>query len=82
MTRPESNLLLSPCKIYVFPSYILIMFFFFFWKETTMANSWYEILSVLQMMTMLSLSQANLLLLPKTSTDGYQSKVSVGQVNC
>lgn len=47
-----------------------------------MANSWYEILSVLQMMTMLSLSQANLLLLPKTSSDGYQSKVSVGQVNC
>lgn len=46
-------------------------------EETTMANSWYEILSVLQMMTMLSLSQANLLLLPKTSTDGYQSKVSV-----
>ncbi|KAH9746841.1 BRO1 domain-containing protein [Citrus sinensis] len=48
-------------------------------EETTMANSWYEILSVLQMMTMLSLSQANLLLLPKTSTDGYQSKVSVAQ---
>ncbi|KAK9226814.1 hypothetical protein WN943_011862 [Citrus x changshan-huyou] len=46
-------------------------------EETTMANSWYEILSVLQMMTMLSLSQANLLLLPKTSSDGYQSKVSV-----
>lgn len=45
-------------------------------EETTMTNSWYEILSVLQMMTMLSLSQANLLLLPKTSSDGYNSKVS------
>lgn len=30
MTRPESNLLLSPCKIYVFPSYILIILLFCF----------------------------------------------------
>ncbi|XP_017971277.1 PREDICTED: uncharacterized protein LOC18608431 [Theobroma cacao] len=45
-------------------------------EETTMSDSWYEVLSVLQLMAILSLSQANLLLLPNTSADGYQSKVS------
>ncbi|XP_077220757.1 uncharacterized protein LOC143854602 isoform X1 [Tasmannia lanceolata] len=45
-------------------------------EETAMSNAWYEVLSVLHLMAMLSLSQANLLLLPKTSTDGYQPKVS------
>ncbi|GLT46518.1 hypothetical protein SLA2020_202640 [Shorea laevis] len=47
-------------------------------EETTMYNAWYEVLSVLHLMAMLSLSQANLLLLPRTSTDGYQPKVSEG----
>ncbi|XP_059453455.1 uncharacterized protein LOC132183993 isoform X2 [Corylus avellana] len=46
------------------------------YKETAMSNAWYEVLSVLHLMAMLSLSQANLLLLPRTSGDGYQSKVS------
>ncbi|XP_058097801.1 uncharacterized protein LOC131242875 isoform X2 [Magnolia sinica] len=45
-------------------------------EETAMPNAWYEVLSVLHLMATLSLSQANLLLLPKTSTDGYQPKVS------
>ncbi|XP_077247176.1 uncharacterized protein LOC143886892 [Tasmannia lanceolata] len=45
-------------------------------EETAMSNAWYEVLSVLHLMAMLSLSQANLLLRPKTSTDGYQPKVS------
>ncbi|KAL5982948.1 hypothetical protein ACLOJK_017028 [Asimina triloba] len=45
-------------------------------EETTISNAWYEVLSVLHLMTILSLSQANLLLLPKTSADGYQPKVS------
>ncbi|KAJ4709951.1 BRO1 domain containing protein [Melia azedarach] len=45
-------------------------------QETIMSNSWYEILSVLQMMTMLSLSQANLLLLTEASSDSYPLKVS------
>lgn len=44
-----------------------------------MSNAWYEVLSVLHLMAMLSLSQANLLLLPRTSTDGYQPKVSEGK---
>ncbi|KAL2325347.1 hypothetical protein Fmac_024405 [Flemingia macrophylla] len=44
-------------------------------EETAMSNAWYEVLSVLHLMTMLSLSQANLLLLPRTSTDG-QPKVT------
>lgn len=43
-----------------------------------MSNAWYEVLSVLHLMAMLSLSQANLLLLPRTSSDGYQPKVSEG----
>ncbi|XP_050255687.1 uncharacterized protein LOC126701558 isoform X2 [Quercus robur] len=46
------------------------------YKETGMPNAWYEVLSVLHLMAMLSLSQANLLLLPRTSADGYQPKVS------
>ncbi|KAF3969116.1 hypothetical protein CMV_007062 [Castanea mollissima] len=47
-------------------------------EETGMSNAWYEVLSVLHLMAMLSLSQANLLLLPRTSADGYQPKVSEG----
>lgn len=45
-------------------------------EETAMSNAWYEVLSVLHLMAMLSLSLANLLLLPRTSADGYQPKVS------
>ncbi|KDP40468.1 hypothetical protein JCGZ_24467 [Jatropha curcas] len=45
-------------------------------EETTMSNFWYELLSVLHLMAMLSLSQANLLLLSITSNDGHLSKLS------
>ncbi|WCJ34703.1 Endosomal targeting BRO1-like domain-containing protein [Euphorbia peplus] len=45
-------------------------------EETSMSNAWYEVLSVLHLMAMLLLSQANLLLLPRTSPDGHQPKVS------
>ncbi|KAL6997294.1 hypothetical protein U1Q18_007420 [Sarracenia purpurea var. burkii] len=45
-------------------------------EETAMSNAWYEVLSVLHLMASLMLSQANLLLLPRTSADGYQPKVS------
>ncbi|OVA07408.1 BRO1 domain [Macleaya cordata] len=45
-------------------------------EETAISNAWYEVLSVLHLMAMLSFSQGNLLLLPKTSADGYQQKVS------
>ncbi|PSS08334.1 Pre-miRNA 5'-monophosphate methyltransferase like, partial [Actinidia chinensis var. chinensis] len=45
-------------------------------KETAISNAWYEVLSVLHLLASLSLSQANLLLLPRTSADGYQPKVS------
>ncbi|KAE8678350.1 dof zinc finger protein DOF2.5-like [Hibiscus syriacus] len=45
-------------------------------EETAMFNAWYEVLSVLHLMAMLSFSQCNLLLLPRTSADGYQPKVS------
>ncbi|XVF44610.1 hypothetical protein PTKIN_Ptkin02bG0138100 [Pterospermum kingtungense] len=44
-------------------------------EETTMSDSWYEVLSVLHLMAVISLSQANLLLLPNTSTDVHQYKV-------
>ncbi|XVE92948.1 hypothetical protein REPUB_Repub01dG0148000 [Reevesia pubescens] len=44
-------------------------------EETTMSDSWYEVLSVLHLMSVLSLSQANLLLLPNTSAGGYPSQV-------
>ncbi|KAK3406153.1 hypothetical protein EUGRSUZ_K02328 [Eucalyptus grandis] len=45
-------------------------------EETTISNAWYEVLSVLHMMAMALLLQANIMLLPKTSADGVQSKVS------
>ncbi|KAG5536031.1 hypothetical protein RHGRI_023727 [Rhododendron griersonianum] len=45
-------------------------------RETAMSNAWYEVLSVLHLMASLSLSQANLVLLPRTSADGYQPKIS------
>lgn len=45
-------------------------------EETAMSNAWYEVLSVLHLMAMISLSQANLLVLPRISSDGYQPKVS------
>ncbi|RAL41293.1 hypothetical protein DM860_010087 [Cuscuta australis] len=45
-------------------------------EETAICSSWYEALSVLHLMAMLSLSQANLLLLPRTSFDGSQLRVS------
>ncbi|ERN10241.1 hypothetical protein AMTRI_Chr09g12380 [Amborella trichopoda] len=45
-------------------------------EETAVSDTWYEVLSVLHLMAMLSLSQANFLLLPKTPSDGYQPKVS------
>ncbi|KAK4280535.1 hypothetical protein QN277_012150 [Acacia crassicarpa] len=45
-------------------------------EETAMSNAWYEVLSVLHLMATLLFSQANLLLLPRTSSDGYQPKVS------
>ncbi|KAI3724172.1 hypothetical protein L2E82_35940 [Cichorium intybus] len=45
-------------------------------EEMAMYSGWYEVLSVLHLMATLSLSQANLLLLPRTSTDGYLPKVS------
>ncbi|XP_057514200.1 uncharacterized protein LOC130795970 isoform X1 [Actinidia eriantha] len=45
-------------------------------EETAISNAWYEVLSVLHLLASLSLSQANLLLLPRTSADGYQPKVS------
>ncbi|XP_051123322.1 uncharacterized protein LOC127246132 isoform X2 [Andrographis paniculata] len=51
-------------------------------EETAIYSSWYEVLSVLHLMAMLSLSQANLLLLPRTSLDGYQPKVSEGYLDC
>lgn len=44
-------------------------------EETAMTNAWYEVLSVLHLMAMLSLFQANLLLLPKMSHEGYQLKI-------
>lgn len=43
-----------------------------------MFSAWYEVLSVLHLMAALSLTQVNLLLLPRTSADGYQPKVSEG----
>ncbi|KAL8132668.1 uncharacterized protein LOC141712184 isoform X2 [Apium graveolens] len=45
-------------------------------EETAISSAWYEVLSVLHLMAALSFLQANLLLLPRMSSDGFQPKVS------
>ncbi|MCO5603625.1 hypothetical protein L7F22_057776 [Adiantum nelumboides] len=45
-------------------------------QETAIADARYELLSLLHLMAMLGLSQANSLLSPVSSTDGYQPKVT------
>jgi hypothetical protein len=48
----------------------------FSWIETVLSHAWYEVLSILHMMAMISLLQANSLLIPRAPADGHQSKVS------
>jgi hypothetical protein len=43
-----------------------------------MADAWYEVLSVLHLMSMVCLLQANSLLLPRSYGDGYAPRVSDG----
>lgn len=45
-------------------------------KETVLSNAWYEVLSVLHMMAMISLLQANSLLIPRASADSHPPKVA------
>ncbi|XP_006652541.1 uncharacterized protein LOC102715104 [Oryza brachyantha] len=45
-------------------------------EETAMADAWYEVLSVLHLMAMVCLLQANSLLLPRSYGDGYAPRVS------
>ncbi|KAJ1271957.1 hypothetical protein BS78_06G166200 [Paspalum vaginatum] len=45
-------------------------------EETALADTWYEVLSVLHLMAMVSLLQANTLLLPRSYGDGYAPRVS------
>ncbi|CAL9178530.1 unnamed protein product [Musa hybrid cultivar] len=44
--------------------------------ETCLASAWYEVLSVVHMMAILSLLEANLMLVPKDSLDSCERKVS------
>nr|XP_051193626.1 uncharacterized protein LOC127306967 isoform X1 [Lolium perenne]XP_051193627.1 uncharacterized protein LOC127306967 isoform X1 [Lolium perenne] len=45
-------------------------------EETSMADAWYEVLSVLHLMAMVCFLQANSLLLPRSYSDGYGPRVS------
>ncbi|KAL5214450.1 hypothetical protein ABZP36_003602 [Zizania latifolia] len=45
-------------------------------EETAMADAWYEVLSVLHLMAMVCLLQANSLLLARSYGDGYAPRVS------
>lgn len=45
-------------------------------EKTAIANVWYEVLSVLHLMAMICLAEADYLLLPRKPIDGYQQKVS------
>ncbi|XP_071684364.1 uncharacterized protein [Lolium perenne] len=45
-------------------------------EETSMADAWYEVLSMLHLMAMVCFLQANSLLLPRSYSDGYGPRVS------
>ncbi|KQJ88458.1 uncharacterized protein LOC100839641 [Brachypodium distachyon] len=45
-------------------------------QECVLASAWYEVLSVVHMMAMLALFEANLLLIPRNVQDGSERKVS------
>ncbi|KAG0474871.1 hypothetical protein HPP92_014557 [Vanilla planifolia] len=45
-------------------------------EQTAIANVWYEVLSVLHLMAVICLAEANALLLPITPNTGYQLRVS------
>jgi hypothetical protein len=47
-------------------------------QETSMADPWYEVLSVLHLMAMVCFLQANNLLLPRSYADGQGPRVSEG----
>lgn len=47
-------------------------------QETCISDAWYEVLSVLQLMAILSLSEVNLLFLPRMTAEGRQATVSEG----
>jgi len=47
-------------------------------QETSMADPWYEVLSVLHLMAMVCFVQANTLLLPRSYADGHGPRVSEG----
>lgn len=63
-------------------SFVLIFYFIFnyeiHYQETSIASSWYELLSVVHMMAMLSLSEANTILIPKDGIDTSERMVSEG----
>jgi hypothetical protein len=48
-------------------------------QETSMADPWYEVLSVLHLMAMVCFLQANTLLLPRSYGDGHGPRVSEGR---
>jgi hypothetical protein len=45
-------------------------------EDTSMADVWYEVMSVLHLMAMVCFLQANSLLLPRSYSDGYGPRVS------
>ncbi|KAL4192085.1 hypothetical protein AMTRI_Chr06g170490 [Amborella trichopoda] len=47
-------------------------------QETSIESTWYELLSVLHLMAMVSLSQANQILIPEDPIDASERKVSEG----
>lgn len=49
-----------------------------FIQECCLASAWYEVLSVVHMMAMLALFEANLILIPKNGQAGGERKVSEG----
>lgn len=63
-------------------SFVLIFYFIFnyeiHYQETSIASSWYELLSVVHMMAMLSLSEANTILIPKDGIDTSERMVLEG----
>jgi hypothetical protein len=51
-------------------------------KETALSSAYYELLSVLHLLGMLAMQDANLMLTPTLEIDDYKSKIFEGMFSC
>ena len=75
MSNPEFRELAA---VFVTPNQLCKFITLFSISGDAISDAWYEVLSVLHLMAMVCLPQANTLLLPRSYGDGYAPRVSEG----